>query len=85
MQCQLYGFAVQDNETGREDMYVYLGLERAMENLLKIKNNPGFDVTGLQPIMLMDFEEWFADKEAVEKFNPEGKVVKFGKNLKGTN
>jgi hypothetical protein len=35
--------------------------------------------------MLMDFEEWFADKEAVEKFNPEGKVVKFGKNLKGTN
>jgi hypothetical protein len=67
MQCQVYGFAVQCMETGREDMYVYLSLERAMEDLLKIKDKPGFDVTGLQPIMLMDFEK------------TEGKVVKFSK------
>ena len=82
MKATVFSFAVVPVGGGKEQVYLYFNLDKALEKLLAYHNDDSFEVVcGIRPNTIEDFDELFTDegKANIQEQNPENKVLVFRK------
>ena len=82
MKATVFSFAVVPITGGKEQVYLYFNLDKALEKMMAYSTDDGFEiVSGIRPNTIEDFDDLFTDegKETLEANNPDNKVLVFRK------
>lgn len=82
MKATVFSFVVAPISGGKEQIYLYFNLDKALEKMMAYSADDGFEViSGIRPNTIEDFDDLFTDegKENLEENNPDNKVLVFRK------
>lgn len=79
MQAEALMIVVTDTQTDKDSMLFFLNFDNAMKCWKEQDAVPHYQVSGIRPVTILDFEEFFNDTEELEKTYDEGNVLRFSK------
>lgn len=79
MQAEALLIVVTDTKVDKDYFYLYLNFDNAMKAWKEMNGVEHYQVSGIKPVTIMDFEEFFEDKEELEKMYDGAQVIRFSK------
>ena len=80
MQAESLLICATDTANDKDYLYLYLCFDNAMKAWKDLHNKENLQVSGIKPVMIMDFEEFFDDKEEMVKMYGEtAEIIRFTK------
>lgn len=79
MQAEALMIATNDTNTDKDEFYLFLSFDNAMKTWKELNKVPTLIVSGIKPMTILDFEEFFNDTEELEKTYDADNVLRFSK------
>lgn len=82
MKATVFSFSVAPVNGGKELIFLYFNLDKALERLLNYSNDDTYEVVcGIRPNVIEDFDDLFNEEgnKNMEEQNPDNKVLVFRK------
>lgn len=79
MQAEALLVVVTNTKVDKDYTYLYLNFDNAMKAWKDMMAIEHYHVSGIRPVSIMDFEEFFDDKEEMEKVYEGAEVIRFSK------
>lgn len=80
MQAEALLIVVTDTKVDKDYVYLYLNFDNAMKAWKEMNGVEHYQVSGIKPVTIMDFEEFFDDKEEMVKmYGDTAEIIRFTK------
>lgn len=79
MQAEALMIVVTNTQTDKDQILFFLSFDNAMKCWKEHDKVDYLQVSGIKPVTILDFEEFFEDKEELEKTFDEDNVLRFSK------
>lgn len=80
MQAEALLICATDTETDKDYLHLYLSFDNAMRAWKDLNTHNNVQVSGIKPVTIMDFEEFFDDKEEMVKmYGDTAEIIRFTK------